>query len=182
MTCNIGPGWTRLLANNSTNTAALTALSALADVRNPQSSAAAGVQRAGRMLVVGCLYGTASDNGTISLLIHIGHPITEATANENAQINWMPVGQLAATFGNKLGLAGGVVSDTQRYADTLTVTTDYSLPSVGGSSVLRVTPNGGNNGTAFFAFDAYEGDVIRIEGGAATSVTDWNVLLRAVGA
>lgn len=91
-------------------------------------------------------YGAGADNSTLSLRV-IGW--RRAGPVVNSFIQWIPtvVADLSCTLSAAVGIAGRTPTSTDRFADTITVTTGVAVvPSVTADTV----------GTAFVAVDGYE--------------------------
>jgi len=174
----------------STYNTALSTLSAKADITGTDGKGNPGVSdpATGRVIITtppGSLLEVlgigAADNGTFSFRIWGWYAIDNGTMGTPAtrwQLTPRPLALIAATVGAKVGIANGIVTASEGYVDTMTITTDYGIS---GNGVRIVGPGTPDNTTESVLVDPMGADFIEIEatrsGGTATS---FDFLIRGV--
>lgn len=171
--------WTIWSATNVTSTTALTANTAKADIlrtelggstQSPQTliDATHGSivfpRQAGSLLLVK-FWGQGADNATATANVWIWHGVKRAgSADPTTAIpeQWHPtlLCSLALTVSGKVGVSGGLIGTSDRYVDTITISSDRGL-SPNFSRVL--TPSAADDGSVTLALDPLNAPLIEIE-------------------
>jgi len=130
-------------------------------------------RKAGSLLLLK-FWGQGADNATASGQVWLWHGVKKAgTTNPTTATpeQWHPT--LLCTFslvvGQKTGVSGGLIGTSDRYADTITVTSDRSLQP----NLVRVmTPTAADNGSVTLAIDPLNAPLIEVElvNGTTTAV------------
>jgi len=173
----------RAFVSGSTYASAFPALSAKADVLNtvgagtpgttdPTTGLAFIARPVGSVVNVGVI--GAADNGTMNFRVWRYYLMDNAASPDVAPTKWQwvpfPGAQIAATIGAKVGIASGIVTASEGYADTMSVTTDYGPPPLGVRIVTGPSPD---NTIAYAEIDfmgaSYVGLEGTLSGGTATS-------------
>jgi hypothetical protein len=91
----------------------------------------------GNMLALG-FFGTGSDNATAKGRILEARVVPPFGISDDAELLLPRVlVEFTITLGTKVGVAGAGVTDSMRFADTITIDADYTLPTVGVQVVNR---------------------------------------------
>lgn len=172
----------KVFAANVANTNAFSTLTDLST--KPVSSGAAAVieMRAGSLVEL-FPFGTDANNEQfrirIARVIRVQEvdPATQRTTNEQ----WVPqiIGIVEAQLSQRVGLAGRLVLDTDRYADTLTEIVDKGM----GPNGVRLVQGSSDDDPAHIVIDPVGADLLLVEvtsNGVVTAAASFNLLERVV--
>lgn len=176
--------WKRAWSTMSTYTTALpSAVTKAAAAENlttgPITDVSTGrlvIDRPGGSIICIALYGTDSDNQTVNLTVNCWDRLI---VDGSATRQWIPyplwIG--TATLSGVLGPTGGIVSDSHRFADTFTTTTDRALSPLSTRIMLSA---GADEGLAMLVIDPLTCERVEIQGELGTAAS-FNLLYKIGG-